>query len=130
MKSEEIIIDATNSVVGRIASFAAKQALLGNRVTIVNSDKAIITGNKNSIIEDFRAKRRRGGVKGPFQPSKPAAIIKRAIRGMVPNKKARGLNALKNIRCFDGIPNEYSNAKKLSISVKKTVKSLGISELG
>ncbi len=45
----KIIINAENGSFGRVASFAAKQALLGNEVTVVNSEKAIITGNKKML---------------------------------------------------------------------------------
>ena len=42
----QIVIDATNATMGRLASYVAKQALLGKQIAIVNSEKAIITGNK------------------------------------------------------------------------------------
>lgn len=129
MTDNEIVIDATNSVLGRVASFAAKQALFGNRVVILNCEKAIILGNKQDILNDYISKRQRGGVKGPFQPSQPYLIIKRAIRGMLPHKKGRGEYALKKIRCFKGLPEKYLAAKKLDIALKKTTKCLQIESL-
>jgi large subunit ribosomal protein L13 len=48
-EKEKMIIDATNATLGRLASFVAKQALQGKKVIIVNSEKAIITGDKKGI---------------------------------------------------------------------------------
>jgi large subunit ribosomal protein L13 len=129
MMNEEIVIDATNSVLGRVASFAAKQALAGKKIAIVNCEKAVILGNKRDILKDYTTKRQRGGVKGPFFPSKSAAIVKRAARGMLPHKKGRGANALDNIKCYEGIPAKYIEANKLNIATKKTTKMLQISSL-
>ena len=43
------VIDGTNAVLGRLASYAAKQALQGEEIAIVNSEQIIITGNKKNI---------------------------------------------------------------------------------
>ncbi len=129
MTNNEIIVDATNSALGRLASFAAKQALLGNKIIIVNSEKAIVLGNKKDIIKDFITKWQRGGVKGPFYPSKSERVIKRAIRGMLSYKKGRGSDAFKMIFCYRGVPERYAESKKLSIAVKKTMKCMTLSKL-
>ena len=55
------VIDGTNAVLGRLASYAAKQALLGEEIVIVNCEKVIITGNRQNILEDFRDKRTKIG---------------------------------------------------------------------
>ena len=41
-----MLIDSKNIILGRLASFAAKHALLGENVDIVNCESAVITGNK------------------------------------------------------------------------------------
>jgi large subunit ribosomal protein L13 len=129
MTDNEIILDATNSALGRLASFAAKQALLGNKIIIVNSEKAIILGNQKDIIKDFIKKGQRGGVKGPFHPSKSEGVLKRAIRGMLSYKKGRGSDAFKRIFCYRGVPEKYAESKKLNIAVKKTIECLTLSKL-
>ncbi|MEM3405593.1 MAG: 50S ribosomal protein L13 [Candidatus Pacearchaeota archaeon] len=118
---EEIIIDATNSPLGRIASFAAKKALLGNKVIIVNTEKAIITGKKESVLEEYLKKRRKGGdiQKGPFFPSNVEKIMKRTIRGMLPYKQYRGREALKKIKCYESVPKGLENKEKISLENKK-----------
>ena len=64
-----VVIDAENLILGRLASHVAKLLLNGTEVTIVNAEKAIISGTKKSIIEGYHDKRRVGGVrKGPYYP--------------------------------------------------------------
>ena len=43
---QELIINAEESIVGRLASFVAKKLILRNKVIILNSEKAIIFGSK------------------------------------------------------------------------------------
>jgi len=40
-----MIVDASNMILGRMVSYVAKKALLGEKVDIVNCEKAVITGN-------------------------------------------------------------------------------------
>ena len=47
------VIDATDLIVGRLASHVAKKALLGEEFVIINSEKAILTGNKPQILAKF-----------------------------------------------------------------------------
>jgi len=47
------VIDGKNAVMGRLASYAAKEALKGEDIAIVNCGEIIITGNKKSIEADF-----------------------------------------------------------------------------
>ncbi len=83
MENQQAVIDATDAVLGRLASFIAKEALLGKKIVILNSEKAIIKGNKKDIVEDYKRKRARGSIKGPHFPSNPEMIFKRAVRGML-----------------------------------------------
>ena len=46
-----MIIDGTNLILGRLASVAAKKALLGDDIIIVNCDKVLVTGTKKNIVE-------------------------------------------------------------------------------
>ncbi len=38
-----MIIDANNMILGRLASFAAKKALLGEKIDVINCEKAVIS---------------------------------------------------------------------------------------
>ncbi len=117
-------IDATDLILGRMAAYAAKQALLGETVNIVNVEKAVVTGKNKRIIEDYKQERERGvPLKGPYYPRTPEMIVKRAIRGMLPHKSARGREALKRIKCYAGIPEEFKDAKFEKVNGASTEKT-------
>lgn len=128
---EEIIIDATNATLGRLASYAAKQALQGKKVIILNSEKAIITGRKKFIIKKYQTRRRRGGtaMKGPLISKLPEKIVKRTIRGMLNYKEGRGREAFKRILCFKGIPEKYKDKKMLKAGKEKHCIYVGLEEV-
>ena len=112
------VIDGENAVLGRIASYAAKQALLGNNVVVVNCDKIVISGRRARTVADYKITRARGGhsQKGPVFPTMPSRIVKRTIRGMLSHKEGRGASAFKKIKCYENIPKEFSESKKEHVS--------------
>lgn len=130
-KHNEIVIDATNAVLGRLASYAAKQALMKRKVIIVNCAAAIVTGNRRSVIEEYKKIRATGGssLKGPFFPKNPERIVKRTIRGMVSYKQGRGLDALKRVICYNHVPEQYQNAKKILAGKEKKTYTTKLSSL-
>ena len=109
------IIDGTDATLGRLASYTAKEALKGEEITILNCEKVLVTGSKNNFIQGIVAKRGRVGTtqKGPKYSVSIDKIVKRTIRGMLPNarRSGRGREAHKRIRCYIGIPKEFENAK-------------------
>lgn len=111
-----ILIDATNSIVGRIATFAAKKALLGEEIAIVNCDKAVITGSPERVLADWKEKFSRGTPShGPFYHRQPDRMLRRIIRGMLPYKKPRGAAAFKRIKCYRSVPEEFSGKELLKV---------------
>jgi large subunit ribosomal protein L13 len=99
------VIDAENCVLGRLASIVAKRLLLGEKIIVINAEKAIVTGSKERILERFKAKRERGDpIKGPFYPVRPDRVFKRVVRGMLPRKKYKGRMALKRLKVYIGNP--------------------------
>jgi large subunit ribosomal protein L13 len=112
---ERIVIDAENAVMGRLASYAAKQALLGRKIFIVNAEKAIVVGRRDNILKTYREKRDRGGnnFHGPFFPTTPEKILKRTIRGMLKYKKGRSAEAFKRVKVYLGEPEEFNKDKKI-----------------
>ena len=127
----EIVIDATNSILGRIASFAAKQALLGKRVIIVNCSNILLTGRRRMVIEEYGIARRRGGtsLNGPHFPKHAERIVKRTVRGMLSYTQQRGLDAWKRIICHPNVPKEYEAAKKISLVRETKAKTLTLEDL-
>jgi len=125
----KIIIDGENCVMGRLASFAIKQALQGKEIDIVNSEKVFILGNKKAILADYIQRRQRGKsakMKGPQYPTIPERILERAIRGMIKYKEGRGKAAFNKIRCYAGVPHGYEKMEKIA-PFKLTENKRGIS---
>ena len=111
-----IVIDATNLIIGRIGTVAAKAAIRGDTVRIVNCEKAMVTGTKTHVIAKYQRKRSMGiPAKGPFFPKMPDMFVKRTIRGMLPYKEAVGRKAYDRIKCYMGIPDEFKNNKLITI---------------
>ncbi|WP_457619754.1 50S ribosomal protein L13 [Methanopyrus sp.] len=102
---EWTVIDAENAVLGRLASVVAKRILKGERIAVINTEKAVITGKKNTIKEEWLQKIQRGDPKkGPFYPRRPDLIFRRVVRGMLPWKTKRGREAFKRLRAYIGTP--------------------------
>ena len=103
-----MIIDATDLLLGRLATVAAKRALLGEEVIVVNCENAIVSGKKDNVFAKYKQRRDRGSPStGPYFPRYPEQIVKRTIRGMLPYKQPKGRDALKRVKCFRGMPSEY-----------------------
>lgn len=126
------IIDGTNAVMGRLASYAAKEALKGEDIAILNCEKVIITGQRENIEKNFSEKRSRvgSGQKGPKHSRDSEKIMKRVIRGMLPNHRAgRGKEALKRVKCYVGVPKEFEDKKRIGAGKFKGNKFLRIGEI-
>ena len=108
----KMIIDANEMILGRIATKAAKAALLGEKVDIVNCENCVITGNKAQVLARYKQRRNLGTHStGPFYPRMPDRFVKRALRGMLPYKQPKGRDAFKRIICHIGIPDEFKDKK-------------------
>ena len=111
-----IVIDATNLIAGRISTFATKKALLGDKIVIVNSEKAVLSGNKYTLFKAYKRRYSMGvPSKGPFMPRMADRFLRRIIRGMLPYKQPRGVAAFKNIMCYIGVPEEFKSSETISI---------------
>jgi len=119
-----MIIDAKNLIVGRVAAFVAKKALLGEEISIVNCRYSIMTGKKDHLISEYKRKLGMGTwAHGPFYYRVSYKMVRRIIRGMLPYKNARGRDAFERIKCYDEVPEELKNEKM------ETVKGADVSKL-
>lgn len=113
MSTDLVLVDASNHVLGRIASIVAKQALEGRKIVVVNAEKAVIAGREQRIFEDairkLRTRTHASQEKAPVHPRRPDMYFRRAVRGMIPWKRPRGKAAFRNVRVFIGVPDEYVN---------------------
>lgn len=131
-----VVVNAKDTVLGRVASYAAKQAMLGNKVFVINAEKAVITGKKEVIQQKFFQRMKRGDPhKGPFHPRTSVGIVKRSIKGMLPRRKKRGRQALSRVRVYLGEPEEIKK-KGEPITIKgattkklRTPKKIRVGEL-
>jgi len=130
-----LVIDGTGIILGRLASYAAKQALLGKVIAIVNCNDIAVSGNKDNIIFEYQRLRKldKSNQKGPIFPKVAEKITKRTIRGMLSYKQQRGEKALDRVRCYNSIPAELVSAKKITLKdfsiESKEVKSLTLKEI-
>ena len=117
--SKPIVIDGTDHIAGRLSSNVAKLLLQGNRVTVVNSEKIMISGRRNSIKGEYDKFLEISSIlhpkHGPFHPRRPDTIISRMVRGMLPRTKPSGLAALKRLRVYIGVPNDVKPLGKIQI---------------
>lgn len=122
-----IVIDAANSIAGRMCSHVSKLLLQGNKVTIVNAEKAMLSGNtRYKTIELYKEHLEINSVTnpihGPFHPRRPDTILSKMVRGMVPKTKTVGIEAHKRLRVYIGIPEEMKSAKMESFADAKITK--------
>jgi len=111
-----MIIDAKDLIVGRLGTFVAKQALLGEKIDIINSELAVITGKKEMVLAKYKQKADRGvPAKGPHYRRQADRFLKRLIRNMLPFKQERGKTAFKNIMCWRGVPPEFEGKETTKV---------------
>ncbi|MCJ7455504.1 50S ribosomal protein L13 [Candidatus Bathyarchaeota archaeon] len=119
MSKEPVIIDASNLVLGRLASFAAKHALQGDEVIVFNAENAVISGTKANIVEEAKRRLKTRTLasqwKAPTHPRRPDTYVRRVIRGMLPRRKPKGSAALKRVRVYIGTPEEYRDKSTVKI---------------
>jgi large subunit ribosomal protein L13 len=111
-----IIVDGKNLIVGRVATFVAKQALNGETIKIINCEEMYVTGDKEFLFNDAERKRNQGTwEKGPFYLRQPDRYVRRIVRGMIPYKTSRGNLAYKRVLCYIGSPKELEQHKAITL---------------
>ena len=130
-----MIIDATNLIVGRFGTVAAKAALMGEEVHIINVEKAVFSGPRLRVLAEWKRFDAMGiPAKGPFIKRRPGMFVKRVIRGMLPYKQAKGRDAFERIKCYSGVPEELSGKEamtieKADVSKLPTVQYVSVGEI-
>jgi large subunit ribosomal protein L13 len=139
--NQTVIIDGSNLVLGRLASLVAKRLLSGETIIIVNSEKAVISGNKHSIIGDYTKRleiRTLGSkTKSPKHPRRPDGLVRKTVRGMLPWDKPKGKAAYRRLKVYIGVPPglnatpqtlpeaSFANIRIPLLSVEEVSKSIG-----
>ena len=112
-----MIIDGKQHILGRVVTFAAKQALLGNRIDIINCEYLVLSGSKKDLEAKYKARDQRGDPHhGPYYPKVPHMMVKRVVRGMLPYKQERGRRAFERVRCYVGVPEQFTGKETVTLS--------------
>ena len=117
VNKEWYIIDATNEVLGRLASKVAKiirgknkpdftpHVDCGDNVIIINAEKIRLTGNKIQDKEYIRYSGYPGGQKSEtaekIMKKNPSRVLENAVKGMLP-KNRLGNAVFKNLYVYNG----------------------------
>lgn len=119
--NKTLYIDATNQILGRLASIIAKKLLEGYRVIVVNAEKAVVSGERLRVIMGYKLIEKVKTHYNPYKhgirrPKSPHNIFKRTVRGMLPIDKPKGRNAYKRLRVYIGVPPELSDKEFIRFS--------------
>lgn len=143
--ASRVYVDATNQIAGRLCSKVAKLILTGKGVSVVNAEKALISGARQAVMTEWMQRleiaSRVNPIYGPIHPRRPDTILRRMVRGMVPRRKPKGPAAMKRLRVYIGVPErlkamhftrfEDAQATRpipVYVTVKELSKNLGWSE--
>jgi large subunit ribosomal protein L13 len=124
----DVVVDARDCIVGRVASNVAQRALDGERVAVVNAQSAVITGNEEATMDVFRKRVEVGAESGPYYPKRPDGILKRSIRGMLPYKSTDGREAFENVRVY--VDNPYDRGEVLDGTSLDRLSNIKFTTLG
>merc|ERR1712059_17845 len=114
-----VVIDARGHLMGRLASFVAKEALLGQKVMVVRCEDIVISGsfirNKLKMLMKRNKRMNTNPKKGPFHHRSPADMFMRVVRGMIPHKLYRGSAAFQRVKAVEGVPDPFNTVKKVVV---------------
>jgi large subunit ribosomal protein L13 len=127
------VIDATDVVLGRLATHAARLLRgkhkptfaphmdTGDFVVIINADKIVLTGSKREKKMDYRHSGFPGGLKTTsyedLLTTNPERAIEKAVKGMLPHNKL-GRQQIKKLKVYSGAehPHAAQNPQPFKIS--------------
>ncbi len=108
------VIDGKGLTEGRLASLIAQRIMAGEEIAVINAEQIIITGERDMIFADFKARVDRGDTtkrKGPFYPRRADLLFKRCVRGMIPWMKTSGREAYRRLHVFVGVPKQFADVE-------------------
>merc|ERR1711896_97920 len=114
-----VVIDARGHLLGRLASFVAKEALLGQKIMVVRCEELVISGshirNKMKLLMKRNKRMNTNPRKGPFHHKSPSDMFMRVVRGMLPHVWYRGSAAFQRIKAVEGVPAPFDEIKKVVV---------------
>ncbi len=125
-KNPVVIVNAEGLIVGRMASQVAKKLLNGEKVIIVNAEKAVLSGKRKSKVAEAKQFLEVGApMRGPFHDRRPDRMLRKTVRGMVPFKQPKGKVAFKRLRVFMGVPDEFKGRQMVTLKDAEAAKLRG-----
>lgn len=125
-KPRVVVVDAEGLILGRMCSKVAKKLLNGEKVIILNSEKAVLSGKRKSKVAEAKEFLEVGAPKrGPFHYRRPDMIVKKTVRGMLPFKEPKGKKAFANLRVYMGTPFEFKDQKTEKLTEAEATKLKG-----
>lgn len=117
-QEEIVVIDATDQILGRMATYVVRLLKEGKRVIIINAEKAVVSGKRGKVLDGYRLlfkvrtmyNPQKSGIR---RPRSPINLVKRTIRGMVP-KNYTGKLMLKRVKVYVGEPADIDKSKAIS----------------
>ncbi len=114
-----VVVDASGLILGRMASRVAKMLLEGKKVVIVNAEKAVLSGEPKRVIDGYMRMFKVQTYRNPERQGirrerSPQRIVKSAIKGMLPHRKPKGREALRRLKVYVGVPEEFQGLEKVS----------------
>jgi len=126
--SQVIIADADGQIAGRLCSKVSKLLLEGNKVVIVNAEKALMSGSRKSILQEYQDWLQIASIThpkhGPFHPRRPDGLLARMVRGMLPRQKSKGIEARRRLRVYVSVPTEFNKMKMMNFDEAKARKAI------
>ncbi|MDO5662129.1 MAG: 50S ribosomal protein L13 [Brachybacterium sp.] len=126
------VIDATDVVLGRLASQAAQllrgkhkpvfapHVDAGDFVIIINADKVALTGNKRETKLAYRHSGYPGGLRSmkysELLDTRPERAVEKAIRGMLPKNKL-ATQQLKKLKVYAGPEHPHQAQKPVDFTI-------------
>ncbi len=137
VQKEWYVVDATDQVLGRLASRVAMilrgknkasftpHVNTGDHVIIINADKVRLTGNKMQDKKYIRHTGYPGGQReinpADLMKKNPIAVVEKAVKGMLPRTRLGRVIYSKNLHVYAGAehPHEAQKPKTLDINTIK-----------
>jgi large subunit ribosomal protein L13 len=125
-KNPSALVNADGLILGRMASKVAKKLLNGEKIIIVNAEKAVLSGKKKSKVAEAKEFLEVGAPrKGPFHYRRPDRILRKTVRGMLPFKQPKGKQAYKKLKVFIGVPEDLKGQQMITLKEAQAAKLKG-----
>jgi large subunit ribosomal protein L13 len=125
-KNQVTLINADGLIMGRMASKVAKKLLNGEKVIIVNAEKAVISGRKKSKVAEAKEFLEVGAPRrGPFHYRRPDKILRKTVRGMLPFKQPKGKTAFKKLKVYMSVPEDLKDQPTVTVKEAQAAKLKG-----